>query len=387
MELPVTLSRVLVCSVRSQVLLKESRQHSFVSTRQKTNRLRMKDIARDLKVSAITVSKALRGHDEISPATRDRVLQRIRELGYEPNLAARSLATGRSFIVGLIVPDLVHPFFGEIAKAISQVLRSKGYSLLISSSEEDPDLERAELDALLARQVDAILLATIFTSATQPGNPFERIAGNKVPLVLLDRAVPGLRAAFVGVNDEEVGFVAARHLLDRGCRRIAHLGGPDISTGRGRFDGYRRAIESADLRVCPDYVIRIPSADSRSAENGYEATQRLLGLDPRPDGIFCFNDEAATGALRAILDGGLRIPEDVAVIGVGNMTNTDFLKVPLTTIDQNSFEMGRNAALIALELIATRRVQTHSDAKLVPIRLIERTSTSRADEPGAGYKR
>jgi LacI family transcriptional regulator len=337
----------------------------------------MRDIARDLKVSAITVSKALRGHADISPATRDRVLRRIHELGYEPNLAARSLATGRSFIVGLIVPDLVHPFFGEIAKAISQVLRSNGYSLLISSSEEDPELERAELDALLARQVDAILLATTFTSATQQGNPFERIAGNRVPLVLLDRAVPGLQAAFVGVNDEEVGFLAARHLLDKGCRRIAHLGGPDISTGRGRFDGYRKAVESAGLRVRPDYVIRIPSADSRSAENGFEAAQRLLGCDPPPDGIFCFNDEAATGTLRAILDAGLRIPEDIAVIGVGNMTNTDLLKVPLTTIDQNSFEMGRNAALTALELIERKTVQTHSEAKLVPVRLIERASTLR----------
>jgi LacI family transcriptional regulator len=337
----------------------------------------MRDIARDLDVSVITVSKALRDHADISPATRDRVLQRIHELGYEPNLAARSLATGRSFIMGLIVPDLVHPFFGEIAKAISQVLRSKGYSLLISSSEEDPELERTELDALLARQVDAILLATTFRSATQPGNPFERIAGNKVPLVLLDRAVPGLRAAFVGVNDEEAGFLATRHLLDRGCRRIAHLAGPDISTARGRLEGYRRAVESAGLQVYPDYVVPIPSADSRSAENGFEATQRLLACDPRPDGIFCFNDEAATGTLRAILNAGLRIPEDIAVIGVGNMTNTDFLKVPLTTIDQNSSEMGRNAALTALELIATRTLRTHCDEKLVPVRLIERASTRR----------
>jgi LacI family transcriptional regulator len=337
----------------------------------------MRDIARDLNVSAITVSKALRGHADISAATRERVMRRIHELGYEPNLAARSLATGRSFIMGLIVPDLVHPFFGEIAKAISQVLRSKGYSLLISSSEEDPELERTELDVLLARQVDAILLATTFTSATQPGNPFQRIAANKVPLVLLDRAVLGLQTAFVGVNDEEVGFIATRHLLDRGCRRIAHLGGPEISTGRGRSEGYCKALESAGLRVQPEYLIRIPSADSLSAENGFDATRRLLGCDPRPDGIFCFNDEAATGTLRAILDAGLRIPEDIAVIGVGNMTNTDFLKVPLTTIDQNSFEMGRHAALTALDLIATRTVETHLESKLVPVRLIERASTSR----------
>jgi LacI family transcriptional regulator len=335
----------------------------------------MKDIARDLKVSAITVSKALRGHQDISRATRERVLQRIRELGYEPNIAARSLATGRSFIVGLIVPDLVHPFFGEIAKAISQVLRSKGYSLLISSSEEDPELERTELDALLARQVDAILLATTFKSTVEPGNPFDRIISNRVPLVLLDRDVPGLHAAFVGVDDEEVGLMATRHLLEKGCRRIAHLAGPDISTARGRLEGYRKALQSAGLGVRSDYVIRIPSADSRSAENGFEAMQQLLRRDPPPDGIFCFNDEAATGALRAILDAGLRIPEDMAVIGVGNMTNTDFLKVPLTTIDQNSIEMGRNAAVTALELIAKTTMRTHSEVNIVPIRLIERAST------------
>lgn len=353
------------------------RKDSNLRTRSKTNRLRMKDIARELKVSVITVSKALRGHDDISPSTRDRVLQKIQELGYEPNIAARSLATGRSFIVGLIVPDLVHPFFGEIAKAISPVLRSKGYSLLILSSEEDPELERAELDALLARQVDAILLATTFKSALEPGNPFERIINNRIPLVLLDREVPGLPAAFVGVNDEEVGLMATRHLLEKGCRRIAHLAGPDISTGRGRLEGYRKAVEAAGLQVRPDYVIRIPSADFLSAENGFEAMQQLFGRDPRPDGVFCFNDEAATGALRAILGEGLRIPEDLAVIGVGNMTNTDFLKVPLTTIDQNSIEMGRSAALTALDLMGQTTVRTHSELNLVGVRLIERASTLR----------
>ncbi len=156
---------------------------------------------------------------------------------------------------------------------------------------------------------------------------------------------------------------------------IAHLAGPDISTARGRLEGYRTAVESAGLSVCPGYVIPIPSADSSSAENGFEATQTLLAHGPRPDGIFCFNDEAATGALRAILEAGLRVPQDIAVIGVGNMTNTDFLKVPLTTIDQNSHEIGRNAALAALDLIATRAVRTHSDPQLAPVTLIQRAST------------
>jgi LacI family transcriptional regulator len=348
-----------------------------VGIRSKTNRLVMRDIARDLQVSAITVSKALRGNSGISAATRERVLQRIRELGYEPNLAARSLATGKSFIVGLVVPDLVHPFFGEIAKAISQALRTRGYSVLISSSEEDTELERAEVDALLARQVDAILLATTFTSLAQPGNPFERIAARHLPLILLDRRVAGLPAAFVGIDDEKTGFLATRHLLDKGCRSIAHLAGPDISTARGRLEGYRNALHAANLEVREDYIIRIASADVHGSEHGFEATRRLLASKPRPDGIFCFNDETATGALRAVIEAGLKIPHDVAIIGVGNMTNTDFLKIPLTTIDQNSGQIGRAAALIALDLMAAAMPANDPRSEMVPVQLIERASTAR----------
>lgn len=335
----------------------------------------MRDIARDLNVSAITVSKALRNHKDISEATRERVLQRMREVNYEPNLAARSLATGKSYMVGLVVPDLVHPFFGEIAKAISRVLRPAGYSLVIASSEEESKLERAEVEAMLARPVDALLLASALTS--RRGGMFQKIADREVPLVMLDRVVSGVNAEFVGVDDEELGFIATRHLIERGCQRIAHIEGPEISTGVGRLRGYRRALEQFKIKLRPELQIQIPSGDDRGVESGYHAMQKILAMKNTPDGVFCFNDECATGALRATLDAGVRVPQDMALVGVGNMRNTDFLKVALTTIDQNSSEIGERAARVVLSLMEKKGEAPAPCSTLVPVRLIERESTNR----------
>src|ERR1039457_303229 len=185
--------------------------------------VRMKDIARDLGVSVVTVSKVLRNHEDISEQTRQRVLKRMKELDYEPNLAARALVTGRTLTIGLVVPDLVHPFFSEVAKGLSSVLRKKGYSLLISSSEENPELEREEINRLLARRVDALIIA----SAQWTVESFRRIEERNRPYVLIDRRFAGLPANFVGVDDEEVGILATEHLISVGCRRIAHICGSD----------------------------------------------------------------------------------------------------------------------------------------------------------------
>ncbi len=188
--------------------------------------VRMKDIAQDLGVSVVTVSKVLRNHSDISPETRERVLKRMKELNYRPNLAARALVTGRTNMIGLVVPDLVHPFFAEVAKGLSKVLRKKGFSLVISSSEEDPELEQQEIDNLLARGVDALILA----STQWTVESFRRIEEQKTPYVLLDRKFSGLHANFVGVDDDLVGFLATKHLIEQGCRTIAHIRGTDTST-------------------------------------------------------------------------------------------------------------------------------------------------------------
>ncbi len=339
----------------------------------KKSGVRMKDIARDLGVSVVTVSKVLRGHDDISPATRDRVLERMRELNYKPNLAARSLVTGRSYMVGLVVPDLLHPFFGEIARVVNHVLRARGYSLVIASSEEDPELEQSELEALLARQVDAIILASVQESAQSP--VFRNMDQRGTPYVLIDRNITGLKASYVGVDDEHIGYLATRHLIERGCRSIAHIGGPSVSTAEGRLRGYRKALTESKLEVPMHLLVRMNSGDDRGEEGGCKAMLTLLSMKARPDGVFCYNDETAIGALRAAFEAKLEVPTDLRIIGVGNMRFSDLLRVPLSSIDQNNQLIGDRAARIALDLIEAKRT-VPPEFVLLPVKLIQRESSS-----------
>ncbi len=335
--------------------------------------VRLKDIARDLGVSVVTVSKVLRDHPDISVETKDRVLKRMKELNYRPNLAARALVTGRTYIIGLVVPDLVHPFFAQIAKGLSRELRKKGYNLVISSSEEDPELEQQEIDQLISRRVDALVVA----SAQWTVDSFHWIEEQKTPYVLIDRKFAGLAANFVGVDDEAVGAMATEHLIAIGCKRISHIAGPLVSTAVGRADGYLRALNSAGIGTSPDYLITIEQGDEASVENGYEAMQALLGLDPRPDGVFCYNDPTAMGAMRAIFENGLHIPNDVAVVGCGNVHYAESLKIPLTSVDQASEEIGEKAAELVLSLIETKGAGKPRSLLLEP-RLVVRESSSRA---------
>jgi len=330
----------------------------------------MKDIARDLNVSVVTISKVLRNHSDIGPATRKRVLQRVKELGYQPNWVARSLVTRRTYIIGLVVPDLMHSFFAEVAKGVGRKLRPRGYNVVISNSEEDSQLEAEEVNLLLARQVDGLLLA----SAQKPGQSdlFERIEEHKVPVVLIDRRISGLDLSYVGVDDKQVGLLATEHLIERGCRRIAHIRGPQISTGLGRLAGYRQALSRHGLRVASRYVLAGDSGDS----TGYEAMRRLLALDPPPDGVFCYNDPVAAGAMKAVLEAGLRVPEDLAVVGAGNVHYSDLLRVPLSTVDQSSSLIGEHAADLLLDLVESKRPRRPRTILLAP-KLVVRDSTNR----------
>jgi LacI family transcriptional regulator len=313
--------------------------------RRRTMAVRLKDIANDLGVSVVTVSKVLRNHHDISEATRKRVLQRMKELNYRPNLTARALITGRSSTVGLIVPDLLHPFFAQIAKALAGALRSHSYALLMASSEDDPSLEAEEIDRMLARSVDALIIAP---AQTKP-EAFEGIRSHQTPYVLIDRTVAGTDSNFVGVDDEEVGRLATEHLIGQGCRRIAHIRGSETSTAIGRLAGYRQAM--ANHRKQSVVVSIGMSPDDRGPIGGYDTALKLLKQKNRPDGVFCFNDPIALGAMRAILDHGLSIPGDVAVVGCGNVLYSDFLRVPLSTIDQDSETIGRQTAELALSVI------------------------------------
>lgn len=333
----------------------------------------MKDIARDLGVSVITISKVLRNHPDVGDETRERVLARVKELDYRPNLAARSLVTGRTYLVGLVVPDLLHPFFAEIAKSLSEALRESGYYLIVSSSDEDPDLEEQEINQLLARRLDTLIIASCRSTVEL----FFRIEKQKTPYVLIDRNMPGLSANFVGVDDEAVGMLATRHLIEVGCRRIAHIRGPETSPGIRRLEGYKRALTQSSLKVIDDYIIQEPKGDVETRQRGAEAMRQLLNLKPRPDGFFCFNDPMAMGAMNYALDQGVRIPEDIAVIGCGNLHYDDALSVPLSSINQHSRRIGQEAGRIALAILNSKLPPKPESVVLQP-ELIVRRSTQRA---------
>lgn len=330
----------------------------------------MLDIARDLKVSVVTVSKVLRNQGRISAATRRRVLRHAKELHYQMNWVARSLVTRRTYTIGLLLPEFTHPFFAEIARVVAQTVRPHGYHVIISYFEEDPELERSEADSLLARQVDGLIIAS-----AQPArclDLFRQIQGRKVPYVLIDRPIKGVQAPFVGVDNHAIGRLATEHLILRGCCHIAHLRGPEIGISAERLAGYRRALAKHGLRPQAGYVVSGGHGD----ETGYEGMQRLLRLRPAPDGVFCYSDPVAIGAIKAILRSGLRVPDDISVVGAGNVHYSDLLAVPLTTVDQGACQMGARAAELLIERIMHKGTARPGKILISP-KLIERESTRR----------
>jgi len=330
----------------------------------------MMDIAKDLKVSVVTVSKVLRNQGRISDATRKRVLRRAKELNYQMNWVARSLVTRRTYTIGLLLPEFTHSFFAEVARAIAETARPHGYHVVISCFEEDPELEASEADSMLARQVDGLIIAS-----SQPPRRldlFKRIQERNVPYVLIDRPIAGQQACFVGVDNRAIGRLATEHLLDRGCRRIGHLRGPEAGIADERMAGYRQALTKCGLRPDSRYLAKGGHRD----DTGYAAMRQLLGVRPLTDGVFCFNDPVAIGAIKAILEAGLKLPHDISVVGAGNVHYSDLLAVPLTTVDQGPCRMGVWAAELLLERIAPKNSMRPRKILILP-KLVERESTRR----------
>jgi LacI family transcriptional regulator len=331
--------------------------------------VRLKDIAQDLGVSTVTVSKVLRGHSDIGAATRARVLQRMKELNYQPNMLARALASGQSFAVGLVVPDLVHPYFAEFAKSLGAGLRKAGFALVVASSEEDPEMERSEIRTLLNRGMDAIVVASC-----QPYDTARPYLGDKdTALVLVDRRLKAHKANLVGANDVHVGEIATRHLLEIGRKRIAHIGGTNSSPSLDRLQGYRRTLAAAGVSLPRNLVVTLERFEESGDSAGYQAMRELLGRRTRPDAVFCYNDLTAIGAMQAAQEAGLRVPQDIAFVGCGNIRYAPYLRVPLTSMDQGTAAIGAHAAELAIKL--ARTPSAHAIVRLLEPTLVVRQST------------
>jgi LacI family transcriptional regulator len=329
----------------------------------------MKRIAGELGVSITTVSKVLNNQPDISEATRTRVLAKVEELGYQRNAVARSLSLRRTHTLGIVIPDLMHSFFVEVIAGIEPVASVRGFGLLLCSSSEDPGKERAELDMLRGRQVDGIVLASADASANT--DMLLQLTRQGTRLVMIDRDDhPGVKCHRVLTDDEQVGVLATSHLLDVGRRAIAHIGGPAIVHAKRREKGWRDTLKARGIKPADEWIVRGGFMEA----DGYRGMKRLLTVRPKIDAVFAANDPAAIGAMKAIWEAGLRVPDDIAVVGVGDIALGDLLRVPLTTVGWSRRDQGRHAAELLLndlegDLDRAQRI-------IIPPRLIVRESSA-----------
>jgi len=299
----------------------------------------MRDVAREAGVSIATVSRVVNGVDAVAESTRRRVLEAIRRLNYSPNLVAKSLVHRGTRNVALFVPDIMNPFFPAIARGVADAVASEGYTVVLcntdDSTEPGPHFERL----LRGNFVDgAILCGTAWDAA-----PLSELIPADLPVVVMDRRVPGLRADSVEIDNRLGGLMATRHLLDVGCRRILHLGGPvGVSTAEGRLAGYLEALCSgaADERDAAEADSDLITRGPFRAESGYSRTRAALESGLSFDGIFAANDLLALGALQALRQFGRRVPEDVAVIGFDDIYMAALALPPLSTVAQPTYRLG-----------------------------------------------
>jgi LacI family transcriptional regulator len=319
----------------------------------------LEDIARALNVSKMTVSRAINNHPEISRQTRARILATAQKMKYRPNQFARALTTNHSYLIGIVVPDLMHSYFAEICRGVEAHARPAGYQNLICSTDEEARKEKDEIEALLSR-TDGLIVASALPASE--AKFYRRLLSEGANIVLIDRLLDGLRCSAVTTDDMQVGLLATEHLVKLGHRKIGHLRGPDVSTSLKRLEGYQQAIKKAGLKP----LIR----DCGFTESdGYDAMKKWIASGDLPPAIFASNDPAAIGAMTAMSDAGLKVPDDVAIVGAGSIHYGDMLRVPLTTVSWSKSEMGQAAASLLLELIdgkkKVRRVITVAPELLI----------------------
>jgi len=326
----------------------------------------LEDIARALNVSKMTVSRAINNHPEISRETRARILEAARQMNYRPNQFARALSTNHSFLIGIVVPDLMHSYFAEICRGVESHARPSGYQNLICSTDEDASKEVDEIEALLSRTDGLIVASALAASETEF---YERLITEGARIVFIDRLLPILQCSMITTDDVRVGELATEHLIKLGHSRIGHLRGTHVSTSSQRMEGYRQTLQKHGISLDKSLVRECGFTEA----DGYAAAKLWLTEGNLPTAIFAANDPAAIGAMAALGEANIRVPEDIAVVGAGNISYGDLLRVPLTTVSWSTIDMGEVAARLLLESIESTETPQRQNVVIQP-RLVVRGS-------------
>tara|TARA_R110000765_G_scaffold294795_1_gene389909 strand:+ start:1508 stop:2524 length:1017 start_codon:yes stop_codon:yes gene_type:complete len=302
-------------------------------------RTTLKDIANVLSISTAAVSKALNDDTRISVKTKKAVKQVAKELNYQPNHLASALRKGKSNLVGVIVPRTNSSFFSSVVENMEEVLNKAGYNIIITQSNESFEKECKNIDTLLYTQVDGIIAS--MANETVDLSYYEKIKSNGIPLILFDRGENNLNVDYVGINDYDSSHMIIEHLVAKGCKRIAHIGGyRRTRIFNNRIRGYIDAIKKHDLPHDDELLIE----SSLTLEDGRRQMEKLLALENRPDAVYVASDYAALGALQVLKEKNIKVPEDIKLVGFGNEPFTSLVTPSITSVSQHSEQIGRLAA-------------------------------------------
>lgn len=340
----------------------------------KSTQITIKDIARELKISPSTVSRALKNHPDISPATKKAVRELAERLDYQPNSVALSLRKSKTFTIGVIIPEIVHHFFSTVISGIEEVAYGANYHVMICQSNESYEREKMNVQALYASRVDGMLVSV--SKETTDFQHFQSIFNRNIPLVFFDRVVEGLPTSTVVVDDFGGAYGATEHLIKSGAKRVALLGGPaNLGISQSRKKGYTEALRASGQTIDEAYMVDC----GLTIEEGRKACARLLALPEPPDAIFAVNDPLAFGAMQYAKEKGLSIPGELAIVGFSNEPLTSLIDPPLTTVAQPGFAMGEMATRLLLEEIEKKDKDETAQRveKTLETELIIRSSTKK----------
>lgn len=314
----------------------------------KLNQITIKDIARELNVSASTVSRALQDYPGISDETKRKVREMAEKLNYRPNAIALSLRQSRSFTIGVIIPEVVHFFFSTVISGIEEVAFSRGYKVILTQSNEKLIREKSSLDTMLSNQIDGILVS--FSKETIAFDHFSNLLDQGFPIVFFDRVPEISNAITVTVDDYSGAYEATKHLLQQGYRNIVHLSGPpNLLISRERARGYQNALTDHGIKLDPSFIVECFKGTDDEAQK--ITTEILLKFPKRPDAFFAHNDMTAVGAMLACKAAGLRVPEDVGIVGFSNWQFCSMIDPSLSSVSQPGFQMGAKATEILLDWV------------------------------------
>ena len=328
------------------------------------------DIARELKISASTVSRALQNNPRISLKTREKILAMAETMGYRPNSLASNLRNKKSNTIGIVVPLINRHFFSSVISGAEEVAFKAGYTVVISQANDLAIKEIAIVHSMFANRVDGLIISIAMESTT-----FEHLkmfTRKNIPLVFFDRAVPEMETNKIVVDDFMGGFRVTQHLIDQGYKRIGHMAGPqNLTTYRERKSGYMEALSKNGLSFDESMIV----TNRLTSEDGTEAIQQLMSLPHPPDAIFCGNDTTALSTMMYLRDKGFRIPEDIGIVGFSNEPFSRVVTPAISTIAQPAFLMGQKAAELILNQIEHKEktFTTH----ILPTELIIRESSNR----------